>query len=144
MCGICGLVYKDPSRAVDPGLLKVMSQKIAHRGPDDEGVYSHRNVGLAVKRLSIIDIAGGHQPMLNEDESIIVIFNGEIYNYLSLKNYLEKKGHQFRSRCDTEVLVHLYEESSKRIVDHLNGMFAFAIYDRRQRRLLLARDRLGF
>jgi len=128
---------------VDIHILQDMSRRIVHRGPDDEGFYIHENVGLAAKRLSIIDIAGGHQPMANEDESVVVVFNGEIYNYLTLKGDLEAKGHAFKTRCDTEVLVHLYEEYGKQMVHHLNGMFAFAIYDRGQRQLLLARDRLG-
>lgn len=143
MCGICGLIYRDPSRPVDSAILKDMSRRIAHRGPDDEGFYIRQNIGLGVKRLAIIDIGGGHQPMLSEDQTVVVIFNGEIYNYLSLKQHLEKKGHQFRSRCDTEVLVHLYEEYGTKMVDHLNGMFAFAIYDQKKDRLVLARDRLG-
>jgi len=143
MCGICGLVYRDTGRPIDIHILQDMSRRIVHRGPDDEGYYVHENIGLAVKRLSIIDIASGHQPMMNEDESIVVVFNGEIYNYLTLKGDLEAKGHLFRTKCDTEVLVHLYEEYGRQMVDYLNGMFAFAIYDRRQRRLLLARDRLG-
>jgi asparagine synthase (glutamine-hydrolysing) len=120
-----------------------MSRRIAHRGPDDEGFYIRQNIGLGAKRLAIIDIGGGHQPMLSEDQTVVVIFNGEIYNYLPLKQDLEKKGHQFRSRCDTEVLVHLYEEFGTKMVDHLNGMFAFAIYDQKKDQLLLARDRLG-
>lgn len=143
MCGICGIVYKDSERPIDIHILQDMARKITHRGPDDEGFYTYQNIGLAVKRLSIIDIAGGHQPMLNEDESITVVFNGEIYNYLNLKKELEGKGHKFRSRCDTEVLIHLYEEYGRQMVNHMNGMFAFAIYDKRHHRLLLARDRLG-
>jgi len=143
MCGICGIVYQDPQRPVDIRVLQDMSRRIAHRGPDDEGFYIHRNIGLAVKRLSIIDIAGGHQPMINEDESVVVVFNGEIYNYVIIRKDLEARGHVFRTRCDTEVLVHLYEEYGRQMVDQLNGMFAFAIYDRKLRRLLLARDRLG-
>jgi asparagine synthase (glutamine-hydrolysing) len=143
MCGICGIIYKDPSKSIDLEILKGMSDKIIHRGPDDDGYYSHRNIGLAVRRLSIIDIAGGHQPMTNESGSVVLAFNGEIYNYLELRKNLETKGHKFRSRCDTEVLVHLYEECGKNLVDHLNGMFSFAIYDRKQYRLLIARDRMG-
>jgi asparagine synthase (glutamine-hydrolysing) len=143
MCGICGIVYRDPQRPVDIRLLQDMSQRIAHRGPDDEGFYVHRNIGLAVKRLSIIDIAGGHQPMANEDESVVAVFNGEIYNHLIIRKELEARGHVFKTRCDTEVLVHLYEEYGGHMVNHLNGMFSFAVYDQKQGRLLLARDRLG-
>jgi len=143
MCGICGIVYHDPQRPVDIRVLQDMSRRIAHRGPDDEGFYINRSIGLAVKRLSIIDIAGGHQPMMNEDESVVVVFNGEIYNHLTLRKDLEVRGHVFSTRCDTEVLVHLYEEYGRHMVDYLNGMFAFAVYDRKLRRLLLVRDRLG-
>jgi len=143
VCGICGIVYRDPQRPVDSRILRDMARVIAHRGPDDEGFYLRRNIGIAVKRLSIIDIAGGHQPMVNEDESIVVVFNGEIYNHLTIRKGLEARGHVFKTRCDTEVLVHLYEEYDRHMVDHLNGMFAFALYDQKQGRLLLARDRLG-
>jgi asparagine synthase (glutamine-hydrolysing) len=143
MCGICGIVYKDHERTVDIDILRNMSDKIIHRGPNDEGFYAYKNIGLAIRRLSIIDIAGGHQPIANEDNSVTVVFNGEIYNHLSLKEDLESRGHVFRSRCDTEVLVHLYEEYGTDMVNYLNGMFAFAIYDRKLRRMLLARDRLG-
>jgi asparagine synthase (glutamine-hydrolysing) len=143
MCGICGILYRDSQRSLDSRILKDMARVIAHRGPNDEGFYTHQNIGLAVKRLSIIDIVGGHQPMVNEDESVVVVFNGEIYNHLSIKKDLEARGHVFKTRCDTEVLVHLYEEYGRHMVDHLNGMFAFAVYDQKQRRLLLARDRLG-
>jgi asparagine synthase (glutamine-hydrolysing) len=143
MCGICGLVYHDPERPVDSRILRNMARKIVHRGPDDEGFYIHKNIGIAVKRLSIIDIAGGHQPIGNEDDTVVVVYNGEIYNYLTLKEDLKVRGHVFKTRSDTEVLVHLYEEYGTGMVDHLNGMFAFAIYDQKQGRLLLARDRLG-
>ena len=143
MCGICGLVYHDPDRPVDIHVLKNMSGSIAHRGPDDEGFYLHKNMGIAVRRLSIIDIAGGHQPMVNEDKSVVVVFNGEIYNHLTIRQDLEARGHVFKTGCDTEVLVHLYEEYGRHMVDHPNGMFAFAVYDQKQGRLLLARDRLG-
>lgn len=143
MCGICGIVYRDPQRPVDRRILRDMAGMIAHRGPDDEGFYIHKNVGMAVKRLSIIDIAGGHQPMVNEDNTVAVVFNGEIYNHLTIRRDLEARGHVFETRCDTEVLVHLYEEYGRDMVDYLNGMFAFALYDQRQGQLFLARDRLG-
>jgi asparagine synthase (glutamine-hydrolysing) len=143
MCGICGVIHKDPLRPVDPGVLNGMSQRMVHRGPDEEGLYMLGHVGLAIRRLSIIDVDGGQQPVLGEDQSVVVVFNGEIYNYLALRRELEQNGHRFRSRCDTEVLVHLYEEYGSRMVDHLNGMFAFAVYDQHKDRLLLARDRLG-
>jgi len=143
MCGICGIVYRDPQRPVDSRILRDMAGVIAHRGPDDEGFYIHRNIGIAVRRLSIIDIAGGHQPMVNEDNTVAVVFNGEIYNYLTIRKDLEARGHVFKTRCDTEVLVHLYEEYGRDMVEHLNGMFAFALYDQKQGQLFLARDRLG-
>ncbi len=143
MCGICGIIYKDPERPIDKQVLMNMSLKIAHRGPDDEGYFIQKNIGLAIRRLSIIDIAGGHQPIFNEDGSVVTVYNGEIYNYLEIKKKLEGKGHTFRTNSDTEILVHLYEEYGGRLIDPLNGMFAFAIYDRNRNRLLMARDRLG-
>lgn len=143
MCGICGIIHMDPANHVDFQILKNMSDKIIHRGPDDEGFYLNRNIGMAVRRLSIIDIQGGKQPIENEDGSIVVVYNGEIYNHNILRKELEKEGHQFKTRCDTEILVHLYEEFGTKMVDYLNGMFAFAIYDRKQNCLVIARDRLG-
>ena len=143
MCGICGIIHKDSSNPVDLKILQKMSNKIFHRGPDDEGFFLHRNIGMAVRRLSIIDIEGGQQPISNEDGSVVVVYNGEIYNYPEIKKELEKKGHHFKTQCDTEVIVHLYEEYGKSLVDYLNGMFTFAIYDRKQNYLLIARDRLG-
>jgi asparagine synthase (glutamine-hydrolysing) len=132
----------DP-RPGDEGLLRAMARAIAHRGPDAQGVWCDRHVGLAHRRLSIIDLEGGDQPIGNEDGSIQVVLNGEIYNYRRLREELLGKGHQFRTDSDTEVLVHLYEEMGERLVERLRGMYAFAIWDRRQRRLLLARDRVG-
>lgn len=143
MCGWCGFIYKDPERLVELKVLKKMAQRITHRGPDDEGYFIERNVGLALRRLAIIDIAGGQQPVYNEDESIVTVYNGEIYNYLDLRAELRSKGHIFKTNCDTEVLVHLYEEYGPQMSEHLNGMFAFAIYDRKKKKMLLTRDRLG-
>lgn len=143
MCGIAGIVYSDSQRPVDPTALKAMAEAIAHRGPDAEGMFCTSGVGLAHRRLSIIDLAGGDQPMGNEDGSIQVVFNGEIYNYLQLRDELLAKGHIFQTRSDTEVLVHLYEEEGEELVARLRGMFAFAIWDARRRRLMLARDRVG-
>ena len=143
MCGICGIIYKDRSKSVDPKILKNMSNKIIHRGPNDEGFYLHRNIGFAIRRLSIIDIEGGHQPICSEDGSIVVAYNGEIYNHFELRKKLIKKGHKFKSRCDTEILVHLYEEYGNNLVEHLNGMFAFCLHDKNSDKVFIARDRLG-
>ena len=143
MCGIAGIIYADGDRPVDPGLLKGMSDAIAHRGPDAEGFWIEPGVGLVHRRLSIIDLEGGDQPIGNEDGSIQVVYNGEIYNYRELRRDLEARGHRFQTRSDTEVLVHLYEEHGAALVERLRGMFAIALWDRRRRELVLARDRLG-
>lgn len=124
-------------------MLRTMGDSIAHRGPDGAGYYSAGNVGLVHRRLAIIDLSGGDQPIANEDESVHVVFNGEIYNYQDLRARLEARGHQFRTQSDTEVLVHLYEEYGRELVTELRGMFAFALWDARNRRLLLARDHVG-
>jgi asparagine synthase (glutamine-hydrolysing) len=144
MCGIAGIVQRDPEARTDPALLRVLSDAIRHRGPDDAGHWIGAGVGLAHRRLSIVDLsAAGHQPMSNEDETVWLVFNGEIYNFRELREPLEKKGHRFRSATDSEVIVHLYEELGERCVEQLEGMFALAIWDVRNRSLLLARDRLG-
>lgn len=143
MCGIAGILYSEPGRSVERAVLQSMGSAIAHRGPDAEGSWNGPGVGLVHRRLSIIDLAGGDQPIGNEDRSVQVVFNGEIYNYQSLRRELTDRGHRFRTNSDTEVLVHLYEEEGERLVERLRGMFAFALWDRRERRLLLARDRLG-
>lgn len=143
MCGICGLVYRDPRRQPPVEVLTRMAGTLRHRGPDDEGVYAHGGVGLAHRRLSILDLSSaGHQPMANEDGSVWIIFNGEIYNFADLRRQLEPR-HSFRSHTDTEVLVHLYEECGWRMVDMLDGMFAFAIFDLSRQQVLLARDPFG-
>jgi asparagine synthase (glutamine-hydrolysing) len=143
MCGIAGIIYVEASRPIEPGILRQIAATLAHRGPDAEGVWTGPGVGLAHRRLSIIDLTGGDQPLGNEDGSIQVVFNGEIYNYRELKRELEQKGHRFRTNSDTEVLVHLYEEVGDELVHRLRGMFAFALWDGRRQRLLLARDRVG-
>ena len=140
MCGIAGVLYADPHTPVDPAILKAMGDAIAHRGPDAEGFLRDPGLGLVHRRLSIIDLSTGDQPIGNEDGSVQIVFNGEIYNFESIRDWLSSRGHVFRTRSDTEVLVHLYEEEGDRLVERLRGMFAFAIWDRTRRRLLLARD----
>src|SRR6266852_4461953 len=129
--------------AIEAADVHRMCQTIVHRGPDDEGVYASGPVGLGMRRLSIIDLAGGHQPIHNEDRSVWVVFNGEIYNFTELRQELEGRGHQFYTHSDTEVIVHLYEEMGADCVKKLRGMFAIALYDESRKSLLLARDRLG-
>ncbi len=143
MCGITGYLHSDRQQPSHPQLLRRMSDAIAHRGPDGSGAWFGDGVGLAHRRLSIIDLEGGRQPLGNEDDSVQVVFNGEIYNYRELRDDLLKRGHVFRTHSDTEVLVHLYEEFGGEMVTRLRGMFAFAIWDSRKHRLLLARDRVG-
>jgi asparagine synthase (glutamine-hydrolysing) len=143
MCGIAGVLRFDPSARVELPALRAMADAIAHRGPDDEGFFVDGNVGLAHRRLSIIDVAGGCQPLFNEDRSAVVVQNGEIYNYAELTARLAQRGHRFQTASDTEVIVHGWEERQEESVADLRGMFAFALWDRRRRRLLLARDRLG-
>src|SRR5947209_7589572 len=128
MCGISGLIYADRDRPVVPAILKAMAGAIAHRGPDAAGFLGEPGVGLAHRRLSIIDLAGGNQPIGNEDGSVQVVFNGEIYNYQEIRAGLESRGHRFRTGSDTEILVHLYEENGEDLVDRLRGMFAFALW----------------
>ena len=142
MCGIVGKFSLD-KRPIDPGLITRMAVRLSHRGPDDEGYYVSGSIGLASRRLSIIDLDTGRQPISNEDGTVWVVLNGEIYNFVELRAQLERRGHRFRTRTDTEVIVHLYEEKGPGLLEYLRGMFAFAVWDGRQRRLLLARDRLG-
>lgn len=143
MCGIVGLVYADPARRCEQDIVTKMRDVFAYRGPDDAGLYLDGPVGLGHRRLSIIDLGGGHQPMSNEDGSLRIVFNGEIYNYRALREELIAKGHRFQSQSDTEVILHLYAERGEACVHALNGMFAFAIWDARRRVLFLARDRMG-
>src|SRR6059036_3568680 len=143
MCGIVGIVGLNPLEPVDETRLKIMRDVLRHRGPDGEGLWNEGHVGLGFRRLAITDVEGGAQPMPNEDGSVWVVFNGEIYNHAELRPWLEARGHRYRSRSDTETVVHLYEEEGERCVERLQGMFAFAVWDRARRRLLLARDRLG-
>jgi asparagine synthase (glutamine-hydrolysing) len=143
MCGICGLAALDGAAAVDPEALARMNETLVHRGPDSDGLIADGPVGLAARRLSIIDLEHGDQPIANEDGTVHVALNGEIYNHRSLRAGLEARGHAFSTRADTEVLVHLYEENGLGFVGDLRGMFAFAIWDSRHRRLVLGRDRFG-
>jgi len=154
MCGIAGAVWNDPLVALEPEVLRRMTDALRHRGPDDQGSYisdfrlrsaygAQPGVALGHRRLSIIDVAGGHQPLSNEDGTIWITFNGEIYNHRQLRRRLEGAGHAFRTHSDTETIVHLYEDEGIGCFEHLNGMFALAIWDARERRLVVARDRLG-
>ena len=143
MCGIAGIYNFKTLKPVTQSLLKAMTDTLVHRGPDDEGFYVSGPLGLGHRRLSIIDLEGGHQPIANEDETVWVVFNGEIYNFGELHEDLVKKGHTFKTRSDTEVIVHLYEEEGEKCFEKLRGMFAIAIWDARNRKLVLARDRVG-
>ena len=143
MCGIVGIVGLNPLERVDETRLKRMRDVLRHRGPDGEGLWADGAVGLGFRRLAIVDVEGGAQPMANEDGSVWIVFNGEIYNHAALRPWLESRGHRYRTRSDTETIVHLYEEEGERCVERLQGMFAFAVWDRARERLLLARDRLG-
>src|SRR6202047_411150 len=143
MCGICGIFHSEPGQRVNHDVLMPMNQQIVHRGPDDDGFFVEENVGLAMRRLSIIDIRTGHQPITNENQTLWIVFNGEIYNHQELRKDLEPRGHRYRTKSDTETIVHLYEQYGDDCVRHLRGMFAFAIWDRSTRSLFIARDRLG-
>jgi len=142
MCGLCGMLQLDEA-PIDLGLLRRMTAVLSHRGPDDEGFWMDHGLGLGFRRLSIIDLTGGRQPMSNEDQTVTVVFNGEIYNFVELRAELRQQGHTFRTSSDTEVIVHGFEAWGDDVVHHLNGMFAFAAWDNRRKKLLLARDRLG-
>jgi len=141
MCGICGIIQ--PEKPVSHSLIKSMCDTIFHRGPDDEGIFIRGNVALGARRLSIIDLVTGHQPISNENGKIWIAYNGEVYNFPELKKILEKKGHKFKSKSDTETIVHSYEEWGENFVNKLRGMFAFAIWDEGKQKLILVRDRIG-
>src|SRR3954470_12618254 len=143
MCGIAGIVASDRLHADERARLLLMRDVLTHRGPDDAGLFVDAQAGLAHRRLSIVDLARGHQPFGNEDGSIQVVFNGEIYNHAEIRPGLEARGHIYRTRSDTETIVHAYEQWGDGCVERFRGMFAFAIWDARRKRLLLARDRMG-
>jgi asparagine synthase (glutamine-hydrolysing) len=144
MCGICGILYFDKNQVVDRNVLVTMRDELTHRGPDDAGIYIKNNLGLGHNRLSIIDpTPAGHQPMCNEDGTVWIVYNGEVYNYPEIKRELSRRGHSFRSNTDSEVIIHAYEEFGEDCVDKFRGMFAFAIWDERKGTLFMARDRLG-
>src|ERR1043166_7966588 len=142
MCGIAGLLSLG-EKPVFEHEIQSMCDAIVHRGPDDAGYYVREGIALGMRRLSIIDLSTGHHPVHNEDRSVWVVFNGEIYNFKSLRADLERQGHCFYTETDTEVIVHLYEQYGERCVEKMRGMFAFAVWDTRRRQLLLARDRIG-
>ena len=143
MCGITGIVQFNRDKAIAPAVLKNMCDSIYHRGPDDDGLYMSRNVGLGFRRLSIIDLSTGHQPLSNQNDSVYIVFNGEIYNYLEQRQKLIQKGYIFKTTTDTEVILHLYEEYGVDCLQYLRGMFAFAIWDSNKQQLFCARDRFG-
>ena len=143
MCGICGQVRVAHDRPVDQEMIRRMSRTMFHRGPDDEGYFFDGSLGFGFRRLSIIDLSGGHQPMADAEESVWVVFNGEIYNYLELRAELEKFGHKFRTSSDTEVIIHGYKQWGNDVFNHLNGMFGVGLWDVRKKKLLVARDPMG-
>ncbi len=143
MCGLAGIFHPSGAGAVDAALLHRMTDALAHRGPDGEGFHLEPGIGLGHRRLAIIDPAGGHQPMFNEDRSVAIVFNGEIYNFAELRPELQALGHVFRNRCDTEAIIHAWESWGPDCLERLDGMFAFALWDRTRRTLFLARDRFG-
>ena len=146
MCGIAGWANLDPRTPPPAGgeeLLRAMCDRMHHRGPDSEGYLVDAGVALGMRRLAIIDLLTGDQPTFNSDRSVAVVLNGEIYNYREVRADLEKRGHRFRTESDTEVLPHLYDEYGRDMVQHLNGMFAFALWDEKRKRLFIARDRFG-
>src|SRR5436309_3583932 len=143
MCGIAGFFALQPRPLAPRGVLERMVEAVRHRGPDDAGVYLDRRAGLGHRRLSIIDLAGGRQPLATADEKLWVTFNGEIFNYVELTKELTARGRQFRTRSDTETILHAYAEYGERAVESFNGDFAYGLYDRAAQRLVLARDRMG-
>lgn len=144
MCGINGIAFSSRSRRqINERILRAMRDVIEHRGPDDEGIFIDENIGLGHRRLSIVDVAHGHQPMFNQDRSVVISYNGEVYNHADYREELEAKGYKYQTHCDTETILYLYEEYGAKAVEKLRGMFAFAVWDKRKKELFIARDRLG-
>ncbi|WP_175419872.1 asparagine synthetase B [Marinitoga sp. 1154] len=147
MCGINGFFQFGNKAKLEKeqikNVIKTMNDKIIHRGPDEEGIYVNNNIGLGMRRLSIIDLSEGSQPIYNEDKTLVIVFNGEIYNFLELRDLLISKGHIFKTHSDTEVIIHSYEEFGVDCVNYFDGMFSFAIYDIKNKKLFIARDRIG-
>src|SRR5206468_8461874 len=143
MCGICGQINIGRIEYVQPDTIRRMTKTMVHRGPDDDGYYFSGSLGLGFRRLYIIDLAGGHQPMSDAEETIWVMLNGEIYNFKELRTELEKRGHRFRTNSDTEVIIHGYKEWGAEVLNHLNGMFGLAIWDVKEERLVVARAAMG-
>src|SRR5258708_9690987 len=143
MWGIAGVVSATRESDITEALVRHMCNQIVHRGPDDEGILVQDGAGLGMRRLSIIDLSGGHQPVFNEDRTAWIVYNGEIYHFLELRADLESRGHRFSTRCDTEVIIHLYEEMGADCVKKRRGMFALAIYDKSTQKLVFARACLG-
>src|SRR6266566_6591767 len=143
MCGICGQFNFASDEPVEPATIRRMTDSISHRGPDDEGYFISGPIGLGFRRLSIIDLASGHQPMSDAEETVWVVLNGEIYNFKELRGELEQRGHHFRTRSDTEVIINGYTEWGTEVLNHLNGMFGLAIWEVNKKRLVVARDAMG-
>ena len=143
MCGIAGLVNLTGGRSVPPGVLRNMAQAMLHRGPDEDGFLEEPELGLASRRLSIVGLLDGRQPITNENGTITVVFNGELFDYAEVLATLQSKGHHFRTHCDTELLPHLWEDHAEAMLEKLRGQFAIALWDQRRRQLVLARDRFG-
>ena len=143
MCGIAGIIAQAPLTPAEIDSVRHTNAKLTHRGPDGSGEFLDQHVMLAMRRLSIIDLDGGWQPLYNEDRSLALVANGEIYNFVELRERLERQGHRFNTHSDCETILHLYEEHGLDFVQHLRGMFAFALWDTRRQRLVVARDRMG-
>src|SRR5687768_11744116 len=145
MCGIAGWINLENNRSQNhsEAVLHQMCERMKHRGPDSEGLWLDEKVALGMRRLSIIDLHTGEQPVFSEDKSVVVVMNGELYNFREVRAELEKRGHKFETQTDTEILPHLYEEYGEAMLEHINGMFAFALWDKRRKKLFIARDRFG-